>query len=74
MINLSDLIFSIVMGFLMSVSITLVTTFIDIGFDSNFFWKWLEAWLLVYPVAIVCILVHKPLASKITNVLAERFK
>jgi hypothetical protein len=74
MINLSDLIFSIVMGFLMSVSITLVTTFIDIGFDSDFFWKWLEAWLLVYPVAIVCILVHKPLASKITNVLAERFK
>lgn len=74
MINLSDLIFSIVMGFLMSVSITLVTTFIDIGFDSDFFWKWLEAWLLVYPVAIVCILVHKPLASKITNALAERFK
>jgi hypothetical protein len=74
MINLPDLIFSIVMGFLMSVSITLVTTFIDIGFDSDFFWKWLEAWLLVYPVAIVCILVHKPLASKITNALAERFK
>jgi hypothetical protein len=74
MINLSDLIFSIVMGFLMSVSITLVTTFIDIGFDSDFFWKWLEAWLLVYPVAIVCIVVHKPFAGKITNALVERFK
>ena len=74
MINLSDLIFSIVMGFLMSVSITLVTAFIDIGFDSDFFWKWLEAWLLVYPVAIVCIVVHKPFASKITNALVERFK
>jgi hypothetical protein len=74
MITLSDLIFSLVMGFLMSVSITLVTTVVHIGFDSNFFWEWLEVWLLVYPVAIVCIVVHKPIASKITNVLVEKFK
>ena len=74
MINLPDLIFSIVMGFLMSVSITLVTTAVHTGLTSNFFWEWFEVWLLVYPVAIVCIVIHKPLASKITNVLAERFK
>jgi hypothetical protein len=74
MINLTDLIFSVVMGFLMSVSITLVTTAVHIGFTSHFFWEWFEVWLLVYPVAIVCIVIHKPLASKVTNVLAERFK
>ncbi|WP_353202214.1 DUF2798 domain-containing protein [Polynucleobacter sp.] len=74
MINLPDFIFSIVMGFLMSVSITLVTTAVHTGFTSNFFWEWLEVWLLVYPVAIVCIVIHKPLASKITSALAERFK
>jgi hypothetical protein len=74
MINLPDFIFSIVMGFLMSVSITLVTTAVHTGFTSNFFWEWFEIWLLVYPVAIVCIVIHKPLASKITSALAERFK
>jgi hypothetical protein len=74
MINLPDLIFSIVMGFLMSVSITLVTTAVHTGLTSNFFWEWFEVWLLVYPVAIVCIVIHKPLASKITNALTERFK
>jgi hypothetical protein len=74
MITLADLIFSIVMGFLMSVSITLVTTFVHIGFDSHFFWEWLEVWLLVYPIAIVCIVIHKPIASKITKVLVDRFK
>jgi len=74
MINLPDFIFSIVMGFLMSVSITLVTTAVHNGFTSNFFWEWFEIWLLVYPVAIVCIVIHKPLASKITSALAERFK
>jgi hypothetical protein len=74
MINLTDLIFSIVMGFLMSVSITLVTTAVHIGFTSRVVWEWFEVWLLVYPVAIVCIVIHKPLANKITNALAERFK
>jgi hypothetical protein len=74
MITLADLVFSIVMGFLMSVSITLVTTMVHIGFDNRFFWEWLEVWLLVYPVAIVCIVVHKPIASKITNVLVDRLK
>ena len=72
MINLSDIVFSLVMGFLMSVSITLATTFIRLGVIENFFLVWLEVWLVAYPVAIICILIYKPLAVKITTTLLKK--
>jgi len=50
----------------MSLSITLATTVFRVGLAENFFWVWLEVWLVAYPVAIVCILIYKPLASNIT--------
>lgn len=74
MINVPNLIFALVMGFLMSASITLATTFIRIGAVENFFWLWLEVWLVAYPVAIVCILAYRPLATKITTALVEKLK
>ncbi|QWD64043.1 DUF2798 domain-containing protein [Polynucleobacter sp. MWH-UH2A] len=74
MINLPNLIFALVMGFLMSASITLATTFVRIGAVENFFALWLEVWLVAYPVAIVCILAYRPLATKITAAVLEKLK
>ena len=71
MINVPSLIFSLVMGFLMSASITCATTLLRVGFIEHFFAVWLEVWLLAYPVAIICILIYKPLAGKITAKLIE---
>jgi len=67
-----NILFSLVMGFLMSVSITLATTFVRIGPVENFFFVWLEVWLVAYPVAIVCILIYRPFASRLTAVLFEK--
>ena len=50
----------------MSLSITFATTFVRVGLAENFFWVWLEVWLVAYPVAIVCILIYRPLATKMT--------
>jgi len=72
MINLMNILFSLVMGFLMSVSITLATTFVRVGPVENFFFVWLEVWLVAYPVAIVCILIYRPFASRLTAVLFEK--
>ena len=66
MMNLANFVFALVMGFLMSISITLATTVVRVGFAENFFLVWLEVWLVAYPVAIVCILIYRPLASKIS--------
>ena len=71
MINIPSFIFALVMGFLMSASITLATTFVRIGAAENFFWLWLEVWLVAYPVAIVCILVYRPFATKLTALVLE---
>ena len=72
MINIPSFIFALVMGFLMSASITLATTFVRICAAENFFWIWLEVWLVAYPVAIVCILVYRPLATKLTALVLEK--
>jgi hypothetical protein len=74
MINIPSLIFALVMGFLMSASITLATTFVRIGVVENFFWLWLEVWLIAYPVAIICILLYRPFASKITQLVLKKLK
>ena len=60
------------MGFLMSLSITLVLTFVRIEIAESFFSVWLQAWLVAYPVAIVCILIYKPLASKFTETIIQK--
>jgi hypothetical protein len=50
----------------MSLSITFATTFVRVGSAQNFYSLWFEVWLVAYPVAIVCILIYRPLASSIT--------
>ena len=67
MINLPDFIFSLVMGCLMSLSITLVTTLVRLGATDEFLRVWLEIWLVAYPVAVICILIYKPFAGKVTE-------
>ena len=72
MINLPSLVFALVMGFLMSASITLATTLVRIGAVNNFLSVWLEVWAVAYPVAVVCILIYRPAASKITGKILQK--
>ena len=74
MINLPDFIFSLVMGCLMSLSITFVTTLARLGLTDEFCGVWLEVWLVAYPVAVICILLYKPWAVKLTAKLLEKMK
>jgi hypothetical protein len=74
MMNISNLIFAIIMGGLMSLSITLATTLMRLGLAQNFFWELLAVWSIAYPVAIICILIYRPLASKLTTALVNQLK
>ena len=73
MMNIPNLIFSAIMGGLMSLSITLATTLVRVGFVQNFFWVWLKVWAVAYPVAMICILIYRPFASKLTARLVSKF-
>jgi hypothetical protein len=72
--NIPNLIFSAIMGGLMSLSITLATTLVRVGFVQNFFWVWLEVWAVAYPVAMICILIYRPFASKLTASLVKKLE
>lgn len=74
MITLPKFIFALVMGGLMSLSITFATTYVRIGIVSNFLSLWLEAWQIAYPVAIVCILLYRPVAEWLTTALVKGLK
>jgi hypothetical protein len=74
MMNIPNLIFAAIMGGLMSLSITLATTLVRVGLAPDFFWVWLEVWSVAYPVAIICILIYRPFASKITAKIVCRLK
>ncbi len=71
MMNIPNLIFALVMGFLMSASITLATTLVRIGLTEDLLWVWLEVWAVAYPVAIICILFYRPFASRMTVKLLD---
>lgn len=72
--NISNLIFAAIMGGLMSLSITFATTFVRVGIAQDFFWIWLETWLVAYPVAIICILIYRPFVSKLTASLVKKLE
>jgi len=74
MMNIPNLIFAAIMGGLMSLSITLATTLVRVGFVQNFFWVWLELWAVAYPVAIICILIYRPFVSKLTASLVKKLE
>lgn len=74
MINLTNLVFALLMGFLMSATITFATTLARIGFVENFLWVWFEVWLVAYPVAIAGILIYKPFASKMTEIVMKKLR
>ena len=74
MMNIPNLIFAAIMGGLMSLSITLATTLVRVGFAQNFIWVWLELWAVAYPVAIICILIYRPFASKLTASLIKKLE
>jgi len=74
MMNIPNLIFAAIMGGLMSLSITLATTLVRVGFVRDFFWVWLEVWAVAYPVAMICILIYRPLASKLTASLVKKLE
>ena len=74
MLNIQNIIFAVIMGGLMSLSITLATTLVRVSLDQNFFWTWLEVWLIAYPIAIICILIYRPFASRLTEKVIQKLK
>ena len=67
----SNLLFTLIMGFGMSLLMTLIITFINTGMDELFINRFLKAWSISFPIAIIAILIVAPIARKFVDKITK---
>ena len=67
----SHLVFTLIMGFGMSLLMTLIITYINTGMDNEFIDRFLKAWSISFPIAITAILIVAPIARKFVDKITK---
>tara|TARA_B000000557_G_scaffold32720_1_gene23951 strand:- start:600 stop:827 length:228 start_codon:yes stop_codon:yes gene_type:complete len=63
----SNLIYILLMGFGMSLLMTLIITYVNTGFDINYLKRFLKAWSVSLPIAIGTVLIVGPIVKKFVD-------
>ena len=63
----SNLIYILLMGFGMSLLMTLIITYVNTGFDIYYFKRFLKAWSVSLPIAIGTVLIVGPIIKKFVD-------
>ncbi len=66
-----DLIFILIMGFGMSLLMTLIITYINTGMDKDYINRFFRAWLVSLPIAIIAALVLGPPIKKFVDKITK---
>ena len=66
-----DLIFILIMGFGMSLLMTLIITYINTGMDSEYINRFLKAWTVSLPIAIGTVLALSPIVKKFVDKITK---
>ena len=67
----SQFLFVLIMGFLMSLLMTLIITFVNPGMDSYYINRFLKAWTVSLPIAIGTALLVGPFAKKFVDKITK---
>ena len=67
----SNLLFILIMGFGMSLMMTLIITFINTGMDSEYINRFLKAWMVSLPIAIVAALFVGPITKNFVDKITK---
>jgi hypothetical protein len=67
----SNLIFILIMGFGMSLLMTLIITYINTGMDKEYVQRFLKAWTVSLPIAIVAALIVGPPIKSLVDKLTK---
>ena len=67
----SNLLFILIMGFGMSLMMTLNITYINTGMDSEYINRFLKAWVVSLPIAIVAALVVGPITKNFVDKITK---
>ena len=63
----SNFIYILLMGFGMSLLMTLIITYVNTGFDINYLKRFLKAWSVSLPIAIGTVLIVGPIVKKFVD-------
>ncbi len=67
----SNLLFILVMGFGMSLLMTLIITYINTGMDNEYVNRFLKAWSVSLPIAIIAALLVGPPIKKFVDKITK---
>ena len=67
----SNFLFILIMGFGMSLLMTLIITFINTGMDSKYIFRFLKAWSVSLPIAIITALLVGPPIKKFVDKITK---
>ena len=67
----SNFIFILIMGFGMSLFMTLIITYINTGMDSGYTKRFFKAWSIGLPIAIATSLLVGPIAKKFVDKITK---
>lgn len=67
----SNLIFVLIMGFGMSLMMTLIITYINTGMDSDYPKRFFKAWSISLPIAIVASLLVGPVTKRFVDKITK---
>ena len=67
----SNLLFILIMGFGISLLMTLIITYINTGIDKEYVQRFLKAWTVSLPIAIIATLVVGPPIKKLVDKLTK---
>ena len=67
----SNLLFILIMGFGMSLMMTLIITYINTGMDSEYINRFLKAWVVSLPIAIVAALGVGPITKNFVDKITK---
>ena len=66
-----DFIFILIMGFGMSLLMTLIITYINTGYDNFYYKRFLKAWSVSLPIAIGTVLALSPIVKKFVDKITK---
>ena len=67
----SNVLFILIMGFGMSLMMTLIITYINTGMDSEYINRFLKAWVISLPIAIVAALFVGPITKNFVDKITK---
>jgi hypothetical protein len=71
MFKLPAVMFAMVMGFFMSMTNTFFLSLINAHFSMSFLVAWLHVWPMAYPIAVIAIIIWRPVALYIAGALVR---